>query len=163
MTAACPSQDSALCREWTRSDSNRRSSPCKGDAFPLGHGPVPGLLLVPTRGLEPPHLSVIDPKSIASAIPPRRHFSRRTQKFIICCVSLQIWGDVYSRFCPAPSAGPVIYLNPGSPQGWQNMAGRVLPDAPASLRRDSTAMQPNPLTLLPVVRSPSRSHRCGRW
>lgn len=27
---------------------------------------------VPTRGLEPPHLAVIDPKSIASAIPPRR-------------------------------------------------------------------------------------------
>jgi hypothetical protein len=25
---------------WTRSDSNRRSSPCKGDAFPLGHGPL---------------------------------------------------------------------------------------------------------------------------
>ena len=130
MTAACSSQDSALCREWTRSDSNRRSSPCKGDAFPLGHGPVPGLLLVPTRGLEPPHLSVIDPKSIASAIPPRRHFSRRTQKFIICCVSLQIWGDVYSRFCPAPSAGPVIYLNPGSPRGlakhgWPGVARRT--------------------------------------
>jgi hypothetical protein len=28
--------------KWTRSDSNRRSSPCKGDAFPLGHGPLPG-------------------------------------------------------------------------------------------------------------------------
>ena len=28
--------------------------------------------MVPTRGLEPPHLAVIDPKSIASAIPPRR-------------------------------------------------------------------------------------------
>jgi hypothetical protein len=26
--------------QWTRPDSNRRSSPCKGDAFPLGHGPV---------------------------------------------------------------------------------------------------------------------------
>ncbi len=25
---------------WTRPDSNRRSSPCKGDAFPLGHGPM---------------------------------------------------------------------------------------------------------------------------
>ena len=31
------------CRnnQWTRPDSNRRSSPCKGDAFPLGHGPGP--------------------------------------------------------------------------------------------------------------------------
>ncbi len=28
-----------LSFEWTRPDSNRRSSPCKGDAFPLGHGP----------------------------------------------------------------------------------------------------------------------------
>ena len=29
-----------LLQRWTRSDSNRRSSPCKGDAFPLGHGPT---------------------------------------------------------------------------------------------------------------------------
>ncbi len=27
-------------RRWTRSDSNRRSPPCKGGAFPLGHGPA---------------------------------------------------------------------------------------------------------------------------
>ena len=25
--------------QWTRSDSNRRSPPCKGGAFPLGYGP----------------------------------------------------------------------------------------------------------------------------
>ena len=120
-------------------------------------------LAVPTRGLEPPHLAVIDPKSIASAIPPRRHSCQRTRKFITCCASVQIWGDVYSRFCPAPGADPSSISAQGCPVGWRSMASRVLPDAPAALRRDSTAIQPNPLTLLPVARSPSHVHFCTCW
>jgi hypothetical protein len=45
----------AFSFQWTRPDSNRRSSPCKGDAFPLGHGPdtsivLSGALFTKSRG-----------------------------------------------------------------------------------------------------------------
>jgi hypothetical protein len=56
---------------WTRSDSNRRSSPCKGDAFPLGHGPSFAQGADERTRTSTP-VRAIDPKSIASAIPPRR-------------------------------------------------------------------------------------------
>ena len=56
-------------KRWTRSDSNRRSPPCKGGAFPLGHGPARQALAdgadERTRTSTPRR--AIDPKSIASA------------------------------------------------------------------------------------------------
>ena len=72
-TLDCPAPDvtpagSCGAGKWTRSDSNRRSSPCKGDAFPLGHGP----LCADERTRTSTPVRAIDPKSIASAIPPRR-------------------------------------------------------------------------------------------
>ena len=58
-----------MIARWTRSDSNRRSPPCKGGAFPLGHGPD----CLPTGGQcrrEDSNLHALratDPKSAASA------------------------------------------------------------------------------------------------
>ncbi len=46
---------------------------------------------------------------------------------------------------------------------WQRMVCRVLPDFACAAATRSHRCQQDPLALLPVARSPSRSHYCGRW
>ena len=58
-----------MIARWTRSDSNRRSPPCKGGAFPLGHGPRLSANCGQCRR-EDSNLHALratDPKSAASA------------------------------------------------------------------------------------------------
>ncbi len=70
-----PQNDEAMMRgwpgrrpkRWTRSDSNRRSPPCKGGAFPLGHGPAPGDHGADERTRTSTTFRSTDPKSVASA------------------------------------------------------------------------------------------------
>ena len=51
-------------RKWSgRRDSNSRHSPWQGDALPLSHSRV----MVQMKGVEPPRLAALDPKSSASA------------------------------------------------------------------------------------------------
>ena len=89
---------------WTRSDSNRRSSPCKGDAFPLGHGPQTALGADERTRTSTP-LRAIDPKSIASAIPPRRPSAspscgdQRFQSIARIAILRKFGADLYPRFC----------------------------------------------------------------
>jgi hypothetical protein len=66
---------------------------------------------VPTRGLEPPHLAVIDPKSIASAIPPRRRLvgARTTRTTALYAKALR--DANWRQFDTPDSVYAVICLN----------------------------------------------------
>ena len=133
--------------KWTRSDSNRRSPPCKGGAFPLGHGPVHPTGQRCRREDSNLHAQgAADPKSAASA-------NSATSATVDGTSSS--W--LYSRFC----------LN-------RHLSLRLTPEATPGLpgvtwhrrrRCDETELltQPSPLALLPVARSPSRRHCCHRW
>jgi hypothetical protein len=98
----------------------RRRLPARPRALP-GHT----LLLqnpVPTRGLEPPHLAVIDPKSIASASSATSAFLQRTREYYSarCCQRAnpgQCVLPILSTTCASAPACAVIYLNPGLPLG----------------------------------------------
>jgi hypothetical protein len=125
--------------KWTRSDSNRRSSPCKGDAFPLGHGPLPGHAVVPTRGLEPPHLAAIDPKSIASAnSATSAYLPQCDHNYSARSAVVQIQGNVVLPILFTATCATAL---PSSISAWSGrpyVVCQALPDAPVPLRRDST-------------------------
>ena len=112
-------------KRWTRSDSNRRSPPCKGGAFPLGHGPAPGDVGADERTRTSTTFRSTDPKSVASA-------NSATSAHVGTNTSGNKWE--YSRFCSKP---PSVSHPAGCGGSW--LAGRY-PTSPSPLRRDQTRL-----------------------
>jgi hypothetical protein len=181
-----------LCpRRWTRSDSNRRSPPCKGGAFPLGHGPV--LTERPYHrslvNAQQPYSSIFYPgcwisqDSMAWLVPTGRfELPRPLGHQILSLTRLPVPPrrqsgakhhsghgretgpsilETASWMYPRFCLGRHLSLRPCGPR--PVLACRVLPGltVPAATRPNPTG--PGPLALLPVARSPSRRHCCHRW
>ena len=132
---------------------------------------------MPTRGLEPPHLAAIDPKSIATASSatsacqgfaiiaelgglrklsgPIQLVGEPTPQYPTDRSGLHTPDSVYDKL---PCHSTVICLKPPVEAGGSWLAG-CDPTSPVPLRRDLIPRRvQDPLALLSVARSPSRHH-----
>lgn len=135
---------------------------------------------MPTRGLEPPHLAVIDPKSIASANSATSARVSCGVNYLECTVQVHIKSTcrlrlnnslhlLYSHLitCANQEADNVPpILSPVSSSVSElalAICGVLGVTQLCPHCCDEIQLAPNPLALLPVARSPSRAHCCTRW
>ncbi len=151
-------------RQWTRSDSNRRSPPCKGGAFPLGHGPKWKKLRSRwgseqrRKGDDTLRTSWIlairtGSQSIPSAVQDLTHFIDCTRPRAvrqICRPPLSL-SRAQSLLLPPPKAGVtpegsmsfLLRRNPGPERTWTPAFAGVTPEGSMSFLRRQESRGPN--------------------